>query len=163
MNLILMRHGKAEERSALRHDAERCLTEKGKAKVREVAKGFACGFLQTDKIVIWSSPLIRALQTAEVLAVTLKTEKVALHEGIATGDLDGLARAWKDLPKNTTLIVVGHEPYLGLWTSRISGAVVPFKPATAAGFKLLNSTPTEANLRWFAHAGILADVAEENT
>ena len=64
--LMLLRHAIAEEPSAARHDEERRLTGEGKRKLREVVAGMRALELPVD--VVLSSPLRRAVETAEIVA-----------------------------------------------------------------------------------------------
>src|SRR5258708_30193051 len=72
MQLYFLRHGEADWPGWTKPDDERPLTDFGKKEVRQVTK-----FLNRLKVkpdVIVSSPLPRALQTAEVPAEQLKTK-----------------------------------------------------------------------------------------
>ena len=66
--LYIMRHGLAAERSVttVMEDAKRPLTPEGKQKMREIAAGLIRAGLEADWIV--SSPLARAVETAEIVA-----------------------------------------------------------------------------------------------
>jgi phosphohistidine phosphatase len=68
MQLLIVRHGIAEEREtwAPRNDDLRPLTEAGKKKMKEAAKGLHALVPSLD--VLASSPLTRAMQTATILA-----------------------------------------------------------------------------------------------
>src|SRR3979411_2836134 len=68
--LYLIRHGIAEERGdTWPDDAKRPLTEEGMASMRKEARGLARLGVILD--VVLSSPLVRAKQTAELLATGL--------------------------------------------------------------------------------------------
>src|SRR5215469_14985125 len=65
--LYLIRHGVAEERGeAWTDDGQRPLTDDGKSKLRKVARGLVRLGASFD--VILTSPLVRARQTAEIVA-----------------------------------------------------------------------------------------------
>src|SRR6185436_6950664 len=67
MEIYIVRHAIAEDApSKGTGDAARALTEEGRQKMKEAAAGFAKLEFSIDKI--FSSPLIRAKQTAEILA-----------------------------------------------------------------------------------------------
>ena len=67
MELVLMRHGKAEPRTDAKADFERELTSIGRKKVKQAARGLAQCLYSGRDIMIWSSPLLRAVQTAEII------------------------------------------------------------------------------------------------
>ena len=62
-----MRHGKAEPRSDAKPDFERELTSVGRKKVKQAAQGLARCLYNDRNVQIWSSPVKRALQTAELV------------------------------------------------------------------------------------------------
>ncbi|SPF35240.1 putative Phosphohistidine phosphatase SixA [Candidatus Desulfosporosinus infrequens] len=162
MEVIFMRHGKAQDRELGLPDGERRLTVKGSNRVREVARALACGFVAGRNVQIWSSPLLRAKETAELLAVILKVKKVMIYSAIASENLDELLPDLLNQENNATIIIIGHEPYVGMWVTRMTKAVVPFRVASAAAVKVTSLAPPEGELRWFVDSGVLADIAEAN-
>lgn len=118
MDLYILRHGKAEERSArITSDAKRRLTEAGRAEMEDVASGIASLDVQVDYII--SSPLERAKETAEIVAKCLqkKTGMARLEIKIwpeltpesSILDVHGLL---SEMEPDTNLMLVGHEPHL---------------------------------------------------
>src|SRR2546430_5887998 len=75
MNLYILRHGIAVEHGAAgyKNDSERPLTGKGERKVRMIAEAMEAMEISFDLIL--SSPLVRARQTAEIVAGALKAKK----------------------------------------------------------------------------------------
>ena len=115
MNLYILRHGIAVERGTpgFKTDADRPLTPKGKRQLREVAAAMKRLNLHFDLIL--SSPFLRARQTAEVVAQSLRLEqRLACSEELAPdGRPKSLIRQlqdWGPAPEN--ILLVGHEPYL---------------------------------------------------
>ena len=70
MKLYLVRHAEAIERSATTPDASRYLTTKGRLSFRKIARRARKAGAVPD--VIFTSPLLRSVQTAEILAERLK-------------------------------------------------------------------------------------------
>ncbi|MCS7079602.1 MAG: phosphohistidine phosphatase SixA [Chloracidobacterium sp.] len=109
-----MRHGIAHELGAdgSRSDAERTLTNEGRANTRAAARAMAR--LELDIDAIWTSPLARARQTAEIVAETL--QKTQLMEEMAELALGGgperVVGALTRLSRGTGVLLVGHEPDL---------------------------------------------------
>jgi phosphohistidine phosphatase len=116
MNLFLLRHGLAVERAEFHFASDhlRPLTPKGKRQLRKIAAAMRAMELRFD--VILSSPLVRARQTAEIVAAEFKLEK---HLGFADelkpgGEAKKIVQkisALKKVPAN--VLLVGHEPDLG--------------------------------------------------
>lgn len=155
MELVLLRHGKAEDPALRASDFERELTQEGRETVKEMAKGLR--LLLPGKPVIWTSPLPRALQTAELVAKAVKAKELREHDAIPAGDLDALARDWRGLePAPKVLVLVGHQPHLGSWVSRLTGAVLPIKTAAAAAVALDEEGELRGALRWYADPKVMA-------
>jgi phosphohistidine phosphatase len=92
-------------------DAARPLTPKGKKQLRHVAAAMTAMELNFDLIL--SSPLVRARQTAEIIAAELKLQKrlVFADELKPGGDAKKLVQkiaGLKKVPGN--MLLVGHEP-----------------------------------------------------
>jgi phosphohistidine phosphatase len=113
MLLYLLRHGIAVEPGTpgFENDADRPLIPKGRKQLRKVA----ATMLEMDLGIelILSSPLVRARQTAEVIAGVLGLKKrLTLSNALAVGgDPMGLIRQMsrlKPVPKG--VLLVGHEP-----------------------------------------------------
>src|SRR5262245_34770965 len=70
MQIYLLRHGIAEDAKPRQSDADRSLTDEGREKLRRILKRASSG--GAEPTVIVSSPLRRAVQTAEEAAQALK-------------------------------------------------------------------------------------------
>jgi len=115
MNLYLLRHGIAVDPSVpdFAKDAERPLTPKGRRRLLQIAKAMAALKISFD--VIFSSPYVRAAQTAEIVAKSLKQRKQLKFTDDLTpgGNPKLLIQILNDLrPKPKNVLLVGHEPYL---------------------------------------------------
>ena len=122
--LYIMRHGIAVMRgpSTLMDDAKRPLTPEGRQKMREVAAGLVNAGMDVDWIV--SSPLVRAVQTAEVVGEALRSSPpLDPCEALRPGGAPEALIAF--LGKRSTrrrVLVVGHEPDLSQLAARLIGA-----------------------------------------
>jgi len=118
MNLFILRHGIAV---ALGEpgipkdlsDADRPLTAEGRKKLVRSTKAMTAMGLRFD--VVFSSPLVRALQTAEVVIKEVAPKRnVVVTANLSPGaskrdlirELNGFA------PRATDILLVGHEPDL---------------------------------------------------
>lgn len=153
MELLLVRHGKAEPPQ--RTDFDRELTEAGRRRIVDAALGLK-QVIAPNPVFIWSSPLPRAKQTAVILAETLAVGQITEYHAIYSGELASLTPAMLELPEECTLLIVGHEPCLSGWSERISGVLMPFKLGAAACYKVSGRQPLTGKLRWFALAKMLA-------
>ena len=115
MKLHILRHGEAAEPGdpKFANDAERPLTPKGIQRTRLLA--YTLRQMEISFGVIFSSPLVRARETAEIVMRGLRLQgKLELSDHLApSGDVEKLLNrlnALRPAPKNALL--VGHEPYL---------------------------------------------------
>jgi len=127
MELYLLRHGLAVERgtTGFENDSARPLTPKGRRQLRQIAAAMKQMDLRFDLIL--SSPLLRAKQTAKIVAAELKLKKhLKFSNALAPGgDAAVLFRQLERVkPSPEKLLLVGHEPDLSRLISRlVSGGV----------------------------------------
>jgi phosphohistidine phosphatase len=113
VKLVIIRHGPAgdpnEWKAAGRDDRLRPLTPKGKKEMRKAAAGLL--ELVPSFNVLATSPLVRAAQTAEIVAAEYGCESETLEELAPERDPDEVL-PW--LQSHPSLIVglAGHEPHL---------------------------------------------------
>lgn len=124
MQLLVVRHGIAEEREAWapRDDSLRPLTEDGKKKMKEAAKGLRALVPRINMLA--TSPLTRALQTAQVLAKAYDKNEPVTVDALAPGQRPPAVAEW--LRKQTTketVALVGHEPGLGALISWLAAGI----------------------------------------
>jgi phosphohistidine phosphatase len=155
MDCVLLRHGIAVERDEWEGpDADRPLTEKGKRRVSEVAVGLK--WLDVQPTHVLSSPLIRAIETAKIAHSSLRVRS-AVHivdELLPDALPDRLLSILRDLPPESCVLCVGHEPQLGMAASvLLSGRATASFPLKKAGACLIElSIPTKPGrgvLRWW--------------
>lgn len=121
MELYVLRHGEAGKRQpVVNKDSERALTVTGKQEVREIAKGLQELGVKFDFIA--TSPLKRAHETAEIMAKTLKVKKSMMegwNELKPEGKRPELYRRLSQFKQGSSILVVGHEPYLSTMIGEI--------------------------------------------
>ena len=141
MIIHIVRHAEAVERSADIPEEHRFLTRRGRKRFRKVGKSLRKLGIEPDVIV--TSPMIRAVQTADILADALRYDgellvAALLAPGFRPQALDELL-SLSGYPKAKEVALVGHEPDLGILTQRLlategacsldKGAVVSLKRA----------------------------------
>jgi len=129
MILILIRHGAAQRQTEHGSDAERPLTDKGRARFAQAAAGLS--LLLPANVRIVSSSKLRAVQTSEILAENMGEKAVEKNETLINGNL----QLFLDIRQSPGIWVaaVGHEPFAGIWRAKISGTVKrPFGIGAAA-------------------------------
>ncbi|HTT77566.1 MAG TPA: phosphohistidine phosphatase SixA [Candidatus Binataceae bacterium] len=112
MTLYVLRHAEAEDLASGRDDYDRALTQAGCDRTREAALGMIALGLKFD--VILSSPKVRAVETASIVAAAYdKQAKPELLKALA--DEISAERAVAALTPYFMLndvMIVGHEPQL---------------------------------------------------
>lgn len=146
MRLYVARHGPAEDISKSGKDFDRPLTPAGRDRVRHVAK--ALGRRGEEPRVIFTSPLVRALQTAEVIAAELGVSQVETTRDLApAGDATSFFRVLV-AQKTKRAMVVGHQPDLSILIETVTEDRFPYDmtKAMVVGLRVEEGKP--ARLRF---------------
>ena len=174
MNLLVIRHAIAEDRKVFaatgRSDDQRPLTEAGRSKMRRAAQGLRA--ICPRVAVLASSPLVRARETADIVAPAFRVTRVEIVEALRPDrpfeELLGWLRR-RVVPNGTaddaTVAVVGHEPHLsGLVTWLMTSGTESRIELKKGGACLLrfDRAPTagDATLRWVLTPSQLRGLAD---
>jgi phosphohistidine phosphatase len=113
MNLLIIRHGPAGDRAQWeaegRDDRLRPLTQEGKKEIRRVTEGLSTLVPSIDLVA--TSPLVRAVQTAEIMVSRYSCKSVTV-DALAPGNDPEQVVTWLRGERGETVAVVGHEPDL---------------------------------------------------
>jgi phosphohistidine phosphatase len=155
MELYLLRHGEAGKRLPMSaRDMERDLTEAGKEEIKEVGEGLVGLGLKFD--VVASSPLRRAKETASIVNRQLR-RKVPVEEWSELspeGNREALYRRLGKLRAGTSVLCVGHEPYLTMAIAELAGSGlgvgvrIVLKKGGLAKLSLAGGGKPTGELRW---------------
>jgi phosphohistidine phosphatase len=172
MNLLVIRHAIAEDKEAFaktgRNDDLRPLTEDGRSKMRRGAQGLRA--IVGRAAVLASSPLVRARETAEIVAPTLGVARVEMVEALRPDQSFDEMVKWlrsRDVPNDNDRIVavVGHEPHLsGLVTWLMTGSDESRLELKKGGACLLHFDGEpgkgDGTLRWLLTPSHLRDLGD---
>jgi phosphohistidine phosphatase len=130
MEIWILRHAKAEEGGPGTPDEKRELIAGGHETMRSVARAIAR--LEPKLDAIFTSPLVRARQTAEPVARALSLEDKLIESDALVPDADPKA-ILREIGKRglSRAMVVGHMPHLG----RLLGYLLTGRPDTAIEMK----------------------------
>lgn len=152
MKLYFVRHTTAADNAP--SDAQRPLTRHGEEEARIVGSALAGFSVRPQRI--FSSPLLRARQTAAIIGQELKfagtTEAIEeLNNGESTSSLLGA------LPAVGEIVLVGHMPSLAEHVAGMIGT----PPSTGLAFgkgsvACVDLQGVSGNLQWFKHLSQLA-------
>ena len=124
MKLLLVRHGKAEDVSPSGSDAERVLSESGKRRMKKIAR--ALSFIAKEPTTIATSPLVRAQQTAEILAHEFDDCDVTVRSDLELGASTKELVTWlSEFDASSSVLCVGHEPGLSELDTTLLGSSAP--------------------------------------
>ena len=111
--VVLLRHGIAEPHGTRESDEARLLTATGNRRMKQIGRGLSKRFPKAE--VIYSSPLIRSIETAEWVEKAFGASVVLRTTGVLQPD--GLLEDFRTLVASSgarRIICVGHEPNLSM-------------------------------------------------
>lgn len=154
-NLVLIRHGKAQPFKSDADDASRILTPAGKRALRAVLPESLASLdllpeFLLGEVEVWSSPAVRALETAQAAAAMLEVDDIVAHQSLYDQDFDAFMEELGESSADV-VVAVGHEPFLGVVAERLCGVALPYKTASMAAFDLeaYEGEPKDSVLRHF--------------
>lgn len=123
MKIFLIRHAEAidYETDTVKSDDYRFITPNGRSITRKVAKELKEEL--KDLEIVFTSPLIRAVQTAEIFATRLKifSDVEVVNELRNECTVASLERLICNNASLSTVALVGHEPKMSLLVKSFSG------------------------------------------
>lgn len=121
MILYIMRHAEAVERNDTLQDEWRYLTEKGRRTAEKMSAAVA-GHAPKSRLTI-TSPLTRAVQTAEIMAARACRKNVVVATPLLMpgADTSGIIEHLKGCGAAGRVMLVGHEPQLGSLAAALLG------------------------------------------
>ncbi len=131
--LWLLRHGEAEPHDA-RSDFDRRLTDRGRA--QSTAAGRALATLKVEFQLVFTSPRVRARDTARLACAELGAEAVE-HEPLSGGfDAREALALVGAAGGEQRVLVVGHEPDFSTVVAELTGARIDMKKGGIAGVRV---------------------------
>jgi phosphohistidine phosphatase len=151
MDLILWRHAEAFELRELTDDLDRALTPKGERQAQRMAAWLNRQLPAGTRVL--ASPARRAQQTAAALERRVKTV-AALAPG---GTVEGVLAAARWPEGREPVLVVGHQPTLGLTAAYLMTGQALAWPLRKAAFLWLRAREREGVLQVVLQAALGPD------
>lgn len=146
MKLYFLRHAHAEDVTGVLSDHDRKLTSKGIKAAGMAARLLRALEIEPDRV--FTSPRIRAHQTAEILAATLGLT-VEVRDEVNFGfGIESVKKLIEPFDDHSEIVFVGHEPTFSLTIGEITGGRVQMKRAGIARIDLLTRQPLKGELVW---------------
>lgn len=165
MQIILVRHASAEDREKAELDEERRLTDAGRVEAKTTGRALRALGVKPDLIL--TSPLVRAVQTAEIIARVFRGLAVKQERLLGpAGDWALLDGRVKEVQRKgaRSVILVGHRPHLNEYIARLigdgKGQVVLSKSGAACVEITETSSTLAGELKWLMHRDQLAMLSE---
>jgi phosphohistidine phosphatase len=158
MEIYLLRHGIAEDRSASGRDSDRRLAEEGRKKLRRVLEcAHAAG---VSPSLILTSPYSRALETAEIAARELGYEGKLVRTEALVPDASP-EQMWQEIREHRAepcLLAAGHEPLFSSAVAYLLGStrvIVNFRKGALVRIDVENfGSEPAGTLQWMITAGL---------
>jgi phosphohistidine phosphatase len=143
VQVFLIRHAEAVDETLALVDPHRHLTAVGRQQARAI--GDRLRWHDCVPTHIWASPLVRAIQTAELVTAALQSDLVvdAIPALAPDDNPRAVIAALTALPTGSIVVMVGHEPGLSA-----IGALLLGQPELASLRKAEAVRITEGTLRW---------------
>jgi phosphohistidine phosphatase len=160
IQLYVIRHAVAEDLAADGGDHERRLTKKGRRKFARLVRRLRGAGMGIDLIA--TSPLVRARETAEILAAELPTRPpVEVVDALAPGsDWQALVE-WTIRRGAERVAWVGHAPCVGRLVALTIGdgsAAIRMQKGSVAAIRLDDGPGQPGELAWL----VTTDLADED-
>jgi len=156
MDLYIIRHAIAQPLDKKNNftDEKRALTNDGRERMREEAKGLRKLGIELDLIL--TSPLARAVETAEIVATALGLSKkeIVQTDNLKPGaSIDDLFAEIKKRADVESLALVGHQPDLGEIIARVvqgnGNMSLELKKGGVCSINVVETVPTlHGSLMW---------------
>lgn len=163
LEIYLVRHAVAAERgSEWPDDGVRPLTPSGASRFRKCVKGLAASGVEID--IIFTSPLVRCRQTADLLADGLPGKpRVHAIDALAPGGGHAAVIAEVTrIARRPRIALVGHEPDMGHLAAKLIGLKRPLEFRKGAVCRIdVDGLPPGGlgQLRWFIPPRMLRRLA----
>ena len=152
VEIYLLRHGVADDRASTGRDADRRLTEEGRDKLRRVLERAHGAGVQPSLIL--SSPLKRAIETAEIAARELGYEgKILRTDALLPGSSP--QAVWEEIRRHrdeSAILLSGHEPLFSAtvaWMLGSTRAMIEFRKGALVRIDVESPGPVPAGvLQW---------------
>ncbi|HTB57962.1 MAG TPA: phosphohistidine phosphatase SixA [Polyangia bacterium] len=152
MRVTLIRHAEAGDDAP--RDEDRALTARGREDARRLGQALARRGVEFSLLV--TSPLVRAVQTAEIVASEIRyrdriaVTELLVPEGTASQVVAFLKSTERQLEESPSIALVAHEPILSAVAAALIGKPrhPPLRKTEALRIRLGQTPDGKGVLRW---------------
>jgi phosphohistidine phosphatase len=161
MRLLLIRHAIAADLGrGIERDEDRPLTAKGRRRFQRVAAGLVR--IAPKPRAILSSPLLRARETAELVARAWGDVRPKIAPVLADGDIPGILRRLAGFDEEDTVVLVGHEDWISEFTAHLlsgkSGSAFRYRKGGVALVEVKRGEAARGRLVWFIPPRVFREI-----
>ena len=146
--LVLVRHGSPEEVAPSGRDEDRRLTPAG---ARALAAAYPRTFAllgEDPELEVWSSPAVRALETAQAVCDATGAQGVSVHQSLYKQDLAAFLAELADV-QAPIVVAVGHVPFMDMAAAHLTGCGLTFGKGAAMAIDLPAGPSARGSVRWY--------------
>lgn len=144
MRYYFVRHGIASDLAP--SDFARELTARGRRRVGKAAKVMKA--LGMTPAFIYTSPRLRARQTAEIIAAELGMKATVAEEVDFGFDIAAVKALSQGLTSESEVMFVGHNPDISLIVNQLTGVSVSMKKGGLARIDVIHHSARQGELVW---------------
>ncbi|KXK17411.1 MAG: phosphohistidine phosphatase SixA [Chloroflexi bacterium OLB15] len=152
MRLYMFRHAESPPAESGQRDFDRPLTKRGIERTKYAAR--LLKVLEIELAYLYSSPLLRARLTAELLGDVLNIPVEIREELGLDFDIQGLTRILNEVKDGEDLMCVGHQPTFSHVVRQICGADAEIKRGGLARLDLYSINPPRGQLVWLIQPSV---------
>lgn len=156
MTLFILRHGQAE--AQITTDEARRLTDKGHTDTTRVVQARVADM---PLVQIWSSPLVRAQQTAKIAASFFPQLEIQTTDLLIPEAKPQVLMKWLDelnqqlIDSDQSILLVSHQPLVGIFLNSLCGKPDDYYPLGTSSLAAVHAQRVAAamgDLLWLDHA-----------
>ncbi|HEX2620778.1 MAG TPA: histidine phosphatase family protein [Phototrophicaceae bacterium] len=155
MKLYFLRHAHAEDGKGI-SDHERKLTPGGIKAASSVSRLMVA--LQLKPTRVFSSPRVRASQTADIIAAPLGVTVEVREELNFDFNISAASNLTRKLSDDDSILFVGHEPSLSITIGEITGGRVEMKKSGLARVDTIGRLPLRGQLVWLLTPKVISSL-----
>jgi phosphohistidine phosphatase len=152
MILYVLRHAEAIDQSENLLDEWRYLTKQGRSSIKKLRSRIVRKDPEPNLII--TSPLVRAVQTAEIVAEKAQQKDCVIASGFLLPGVDThqLINHLKNYQRTECVMLVGHEPLLGLLVAELLGETsetIQVKKAACVALQVNFDKKSKNSFLWY--------------
>ncbi|MDR3592572.1 MAG: hypothetical protein P4N41_23185 [Negativicutes bacterium] len=149
MEVIFFHAGDCKEKSDKSGNQVNLLTRRAEKLTATAAESIYRLRPKKTKVEVWSNLVPHLAQSAQIIADELDV-KAKIVSAIGQQDMGAVLKMLSSQAKEKCVIIVGENPYLGLWSDQLMGLKLILHKYSAASFIVNPQECVATEFLWFA-------------